>query len=149
LTADQASSWNVTHVVEAVAQFAAPPPRIAICQDKAPSGELLVAVHVAEFEEQPTVCIQEYVRKAPGPDADRLILRKGALYIRTGAASTREVDSEAMMRDLLRRANVKTGDGLLRQIKELLDLHWPNAPKAESAELQQRIEADFQDMQWP
>jgi len=149
LTAGQANSWNITHVVEAVAQFGAPPPRIAICQDTAPSGELLVAVHIAEFEVQPTVCIQECARKAPGPDADRLILRKGALYIRTGAASTREVESEAMMRDLLRRANAKTGDSLLRQIKELLDLHWPNAPEAKSAELRRRIEADLQDMKWP
>lgn len=147
LTDEQAKSWDPSNVAEALTQFSAPPPRLKICQGRAPTNELLVALHIAEFAELPTVCIQDHVSKSPS-SPDRMVLRRGALYIRDGA-STREVDSEPLMRELLRRAYVKTAQALLQQIKELIDAHWPGAAPSDEAEYQQEIDSALNEIRWP
>ena len=45
------------------------------------------------------------------------ITREGALYIRTEETRTREVSTEAQMRELLGRAYVKRAERLLYEIK--------------------------------
>jgi predicted HTH transcriptional regulator len=149
LTLEQASSWDPSPITEALSQFGAPVPRIDICQGEASDRHLLVLVHVAEFDQQPCVCIQNHARKESGLESERLILRKGALYVRTVGAITREIDSEPMMRDLLKRAYARTGQGLLQQIKELIDTHVPDAPKLDSSRYDAELRSDFEEMGWP
>lgn len=149
LSEEQARSWDATAIGEVLARFSSPPPEIEVCRGHAPSGELLVAVHVTEFASVPCVCILEHVREAKATQAERMILRKGALYLRTGIASTREIDSEVMMRELLARASVKTGQKLLEQIKSLIDAHWPGAVPADSTTFVEEAEKDFEAMGWP
>jgi hypothetical protein len=76
-----------------------------------------------------------------------MILRKGALYVRHGA-STKEIDSEALMRELLRRAYIKTAQALLQQIKELIDAHWPGAQPPAATPYQAEIQSALDDMPW-
>ena len=147
LTDEQASTWDPSSLAEALEQFAAPPPRLKLCQGRTDTNRLLVAIHVAEFAVQPTVCIRQHASSAGAP-AERMILRKGALYMRDGA-STKEIDSEALMRELLRRAYIKNAQALLQQIKELIDLHWPGAQAPPDAAIQARIQDALGDVPWP
>ncbi|SRR5712692_5769038 len=148
LTVDQAHSWDVSRLTEVLAQFAAPVPVVDVCQAELPGGELMVAVHIAPFQEQPSVCIQEHTTRRPGSDHERRILRVGALYVRTSGASTREVNSESMMRELLERAYLKKGDKLLQQIRELLQAHGLK-PTEPELPFENQIESDMGEMGWP
>lgn len=147
LTDAQARTWDPSSLAEALDQFAAPPPRLKVCQGRTDANHLLVAIHIAEFADQPTVCIREHASSVGAP-AKRMILRKGALYVRHGA-STKEIDNEALMRELLRRAYIKNAQALLQQIKELIDLYWPRAQPPPDAAIRARIQDALRDVPWP
>ena len=76
----------------------------------------LVIFDVREFEDTPVICTDTI----KSSDQSRSILRKGAIYIRTSAATTEEIPSAQEMRELLGRAMLKKGDELLGSIQRLL-----------------------------
>ncbi len=145
LTLQQVKSWDGARVTAALASYAAPQPVIKVTRGALPDGKVLVALHVAPFEEQPLVCVKtvddDDRRKPP-------ILRKGALYIRSEGTECKEVSTEAEMRELLARAYVKKADRLLMEIKALIDAHWPGAASP-TGTLLSVIEQDLDGMGWP
>ena len=143
LTAEQVASWDAAKVTAKLAPFAVPRPVIQVFRGVLADGKVLIALHVVPFEEQPLVCIKTVPDERGGP-----ILRAGALYIRTEGTETKEVSTEAEMRELLGRAYVKKADRLLMEIKALIDAHWPGTgPPA--AVLLSAIEQDLGEMAWP
>ena len=145
LTPEQVASWDAAKVTNAVARFAAPRPVIQVVRGTLADGKVLIAVRVVPFEEQPLVCIESVPDERGKPP----ILRQGALYIRTEGTETREVQTEAEMRELLGRAYVKKADRLLMEIKALIDAHWPAAAVPPTAALVSAIEQDLAEMPWP
>jgi predicted HTH transcriptional regulator len=145
LTPEQVASWDAAKVNAALAPYAVPRPVVQVIRGAMPDGKILVAVRVVPFEEQPLVC----TRSVPGERGNGPILRHGALYIRTEATETREVSTEAEMRELLGRAYVKKADRLLMEIKALIDAHWPGATLPPTAALVSAIEDDLAEMPWP
>src|SRR2546422_2058781 len=79
-------------------------------------GKILVIFEVREFEDTPVICTDTI----KSSDQSRSILRKGAIYMRTSAATTEEIPSAQEMRELLGRAMLKKGDELLGSIQRLL-----------------------------
>lgn len=122
LDLDQMTSWDAAKVNAGLRGYAAPDPLVQVFRGTTEGGASLLAVRAIPFAEQPLVCIHD----VPGDDG-KLIIRAGALYIRTEATETKEVTSEAEMREILDRAYVRKGEGLLRQIKDLIDAHWPGS----------------------
>lgn len=93
--------------------------------------KLVVAVTVTEFEDVPIICTDTI---SAVQNTSRTILRKGAVYIRTSAASTEEISSDQDMRELLSRAMLKRGDELLRSVERLIKGK-PLTPNEESTDL--------------
>jgi len=107
-------------------------------------GTVLVALRIVPFDEQPLVCA-----KTISDEQGKPLLRAGAIYIRTEGTETREVATEAEMRELLGRAYVKKADRLLMEIKALIDAHWPGTAPLPAAALFSAIEQDLTEMAWP
>ncbi len=116
LSDDQVATWDAARVNAALAGYAAPRPVVQVICGSLEDGTVLLALRVAEFEEQPLVCT-----KSIRDDQGSPVLRQGALYIRTEDTETREVSTEAEMRELLSRAYVKRAERLLHDIKALID----------------------------
>lgn len=94
-------------------------------------GRKLVILQVPEFTDTPIICTDTI----KGSDQS-IILRKGAIYIRTSAAQTTEIPSADEMRELLGRAMTRKGDEFLRTIERLITGK-PLAPSPSSRELYQ------------
>jgi hypothetical protein len=80
------------------------------------NGKDIVVINVSEFTDIPIVCNKSIA----GSDPKKLILRQGALYIRTEDAKTVEICSVHEMRQIISRAMLKRGDELLYSIQSLL-----------------------------
>ena len=76
----------------------------------------VAVIHTPEFMDVPIICKDS----APSKDKMTLILRRGAVYIRTDAAQTMEISFVDDMRKLLSRSIMKRSDEMLRQIENLL-----------------------------
>lgn len=77
-------------------------------------GLPIVAIEVPEFIDVPIIC------KADLNDGNRLILRRGATYIRTERAASEVISSSETMRDLMNRAVVRRGDQILKMVERLI-----------------------------
>ena len=75
-----------------------------------------VVIEVPEFPEVPIICKQD----ANSSKDNKLILRRGQLYIRTEKATSESPSSAQDLRELLGRALAKRGDELLGNIEGLL-----------------------------
>lgn len=144
LTDDQVATWDAASVDTALAPYAAPRPVVQVFRGSLGDGTVLLALRVTAFEEQPLVCT-----KSVTDDRGRTILREGALYIRTEGTETKEVTTEAEMRELLSRAYVKRAERLLYDIKALIDVHWPGHGAPAVPGLASAIEADLGEMRKP
>lgn len=144
LTEAQIASWDAAGVNSWLAPFAAPAPVVQIFRGSLEDGKVLVAVRVRPFEEQPLVC----AKSVNGTD-NKPITREGALYIRTEETRTREVSTEAQMRELLGRAYVKRAERLLYDIKALIDVHWPGGGLSAVPGMVSLIEQDLEEMPRP
>jgi predicted HTH transcriptional regulator len=95
---------------------AAPKVRFAIYRTNI-DGKRVVVFDVAEFDETPIIC----EKAIPATDGSkRVILRRGAVYIRTGASSTEEIVAPDEMRSLIERAVRRKQDELLKAMTDIL-----------------------------
>jgi len=144
LDPNQVATWDAAKVNAALAAYAAPRPVVQVIRGSPEDGTVLLALRVAPFEEQPLVCT-----RSVADDRDKTILREGALYIRTEGTETREVSTEAEMRELLSRAYVQRAERLLSDIKALIDAHWAANGPSPGPGLISAIEQDLAEMRKP
>jgi predicted HTH transcriptional regulator len=114
VTAEISASIDPSDVVSMLHDNAAPKVRCAIYRREI-DGKRVIVFDVAEFEETPIICtktINSNVTK-------RGILREGAVYVRTGAATTQEASADEM-RSLLERAVRRRKDEMLRAMNDIL-----------------------------
>jgi predicted HTH transcriptional regulator len=120
LTDEELKSFDKSMIYEALKTFASPVPDFDVerCQL---DGNWYVAMLVREFTDIPTICRQSAeARVGTSNPKLKTVLRCGSLYVRTEGAQTVEIDSEHLMRELLDLAVRRKGDGLLRQISDLI-----------------------------
>jgi len=125
-------SFDQTDVAQMLHSYSKPKARIEVKKPKI-HGKDVVVINVTEFEDAPIICTKALTSANPR----ELILRKGAVYIRTSAAVTEEISSEEDMRDLLGRAMHKRSDDLLRHIEKILKGK-PLVPTQETENLYQK-----------
>lgn len=86
-----------------------------IFQDPKYFGKKTVIIIVPEFKVIPIICKKEFTNSS-----QKLILKCGAIYIRTEKASSESISSSSEMKDLIQRATIKNGDELLKNIELLI-----------------------------
>lgn len=140
----EVASWDAARIHPWLATFAAPAPVVQVIRGSLEDGKVLVALRVLPFDEQPLVCTKTVL-----DTRNRPITREGSIYIRNEVTQTREVSTEAEMRELLGRAYVKRGERLLQEIKALMDVHWPSGGLPTAPDLASVIEQDLKEMRRP
>lgn len=125
-------SLDQTDIAQRLHCYGSPKAKIDV-QKAIISSKHVVVVSVAEFEDVPIICTDSIKRN----QSKDLILRKGAIYIRTSAATTEEISSEQDMRDLIGRAMTKRADELVRNI-EIVIKGKPIIPTKETENLYQK-----------
>jgi len=109
-------SIDPTDVIGMLHDNAAPKARCAIFKREIDSFRVIV-FDVAEFDETPIIC-SKGISSLDG--SRRMILRQGAIYIRTGAGSTAEISAPDDTRSLIARAVARKADELLRSFSDIL-----------------------------
>jgi predicted HTH transcriptional regulator len=103
----QLKSFDRTVIHDRLSRHSSPVPDFHLHKHPA-DGQTVLALRVEESRALPVVCSLECVsRYRPG----ELELRRAALYIRTTGAQTKEIDTEAEMRELLARWRLLTAVG--------------------------------------
>jgi putative nucleotidyltransferase with HDIG domain len=114
LTESDYHSFDTTRFADFLNRYADPPVGCRIHKFII-EGRRFVAIEVPEFNDVPIIC------KADLNDArNRLVLKRGATYIRTERASSEIVSTADSMRDLVDRAVVRRGDQLLKTFEQLM-----------------------------
>lgn len=111
---EQKKSFDTTTVNDFVHKYTDPKHSVTISHYTLQKD--VVVIRIPEFSEEPIICKKEAQNSANKP-----LLRRGSVYIRTGRASTEEMPSSQEMRELLGRAVRKKGDQLLNDFARILE----------------------------
>lgn len=122
-------SFDTTKVNDFLQRFTDPRASCEI-QKLTFDGRKLVVIDVSEFSDVPIICKKD---TNSSKESSRLILKSGALYIRTDKATSVQVPSVEEMRELLNRAMLKRSDQLLETIEGL----FKGNPRKNESEIQQ------------
>lgn len=117
VSAEIFESVDSTDVIGMVHDNAAPKARCALYK-RMIDEKRVVVFDVAEFEDTPIICTNGISSTLDG--GRRVILRQGAIYIRTGAGTTEEVSAADDMRSLIERAVRRKADELLKSFSDIL-----------------------------
>src|SRR3989442_1555112 len=118
------ASVDVTNVLGLLHSNARPNTRCTVYKREI-DGKRVVVFDVAEFDETPIICTNG-ISATDG--SRRIILRQGAIYIRTGAATTEEITSPDDMRVLLQRAATRKSDNLAARPSPSISPTHPRRP---------------------
>jgi hypothetical protein len=120
-----AASFDTTKVNDFLHKYTDP---VACCQVQklVVDGKKFVVIDVPEFGEGPIIC-----KADANAAANKVILKRGGVYIRTDKATSQLVSSAEEMRELIGRALLKRGDQILRTIRGLIS----GQPAASASEL--------------
>lgn len=116
LTEPQASSFDTTKVATWVNNHCSPPVSL-VCHRQEYQGRLFVVVAVTEFHDVPVICTKQY--ELPGKPA-KVLLRKGAVYVRTANAESAPLSTVEEMRGLIGLASTKRADQMLAMFQAML-----------------------------
>jgi len=116
LTEPQALSFDTTKVATWVNNHCSPPVSL-VCHRQEHQGRLFVVLAVTEFHDVPVICTKHY--ELPGKPA-KVLLRKGAVYVRTVNAESAPLSTVEEMRGLIGLATTKRGDQMLAMFQAML-----------------------------
>lgn len=116
LTEAQAASFDTTKVATWVNNHCSPPVNL-VCHRQEYQGRLFVVVAVTEFHDVPVICTKQY--ELPGKPA-KVLLRKGAVYVRTANAESAPLSTVEEMRGLVGLATTKRADQMLAMFQAML-----------------------------
>jgi hypothetical protein len=116
VTKEQAATFDITKIGDFARNYCSVLPTVTSHVVEI-DGMDLVLLQVAEFGEEPIVCIKDMNK--PGSTTE-FILRKGSIYVRTSDARSVAIDSSESMRALLDLAVQKRGESLIGQIQRLV-----------------------------
>lgn len=127
------TSFDPTKVNDFVRKYTDPP---ACCevQKLALDGKKFIVIDVLEFTDVPIIC-----KADASSSANRPILKRGGVYIRTDKPSSELVSLAEEMRELMGRALLKRGDQLLRTVQGLMSGR-PITPQDELDKYGQELE---------
>lgn len=116
LTEAQAASFDTTKVATWVNNHCSPPVSL-VCHRHEYQGRLFVVVAVTEFHDVPVICTKQY--EVAGKPT-KVLLRKGAVYVRTANAESAPLSTVEEMRGLIGLATTKRADQMLAMFQAML-----------------------------
>ncbi len=116
LTPEEAASYDTTNVARWVNNRFSPPIHL-ICHQRELEGKRFVVIEVAEFDEMPAICMKEL---QDPQDPQKLLLRKGEIYVRTANAESAPLQSVEDLRRLIGMATSKRGNEMLKMFGAML-----------------------------
>ncbi len=116
LTPEQSKSFDQTSLNNFIDKYATPRHssnvhRLTI------EGKLLVVIEIPEFPDVPILCARD-ANSSRNPA--KLILRRAALYKRTGRATSEAIEDVDEMRELINRGFLRHQDDLLRAFNQIV-----------------------------
>jgi hypothetical protein len=117
MSKDDFESFDQTKVNQLLENYSDPKSYVQVYKFHDIDGKRIVMVDIPEFKEMPIICAKD---ADSSKDGGKKILRKGAIYLRTESAESKEIDSSEDMREFLMRAIRRKSDDLLRNIEILL-----------------------------
>jgi hypothetical protein len=146
LTEPRASSFETTKVATWVNNHCSPPVSL-VCHRQEYQGRIFVVVAVTEFPDVPVICTKQY--ELPGRPA-KVLLRKGAVYVRTANAESAPLSSVEELRQLIGLAITKRADEMLAMFQAMTKGRslLPEKPdeelfQAEQDEVRSVLESEF------
>jgi hypothetical protein len=116
LTEPQAASFETTKVATWVNNHCSPPVSL-VCHRHEHQGRLFVVVAVTEFHDVPVICTKQF--EFPGKPA-KVLLRKGAVNVRTANAESAPLSTVEEMRQLIGLATTKRADQMLAMFQAMM-----------------------------
>lgn len=113
LNTDDLTSFDPTKLNDFVHKYSDPPSSCDL-QKLSLDSRTFVVIDVREFSDTPVIC-----KADAASTANRSILKRGGIYMRTDRPSSELASTSEQMRDLIGRAMMKRGDQLLRTIQGL------------------------------
>lgn len=118
LSDQQAASFETTKVAAWVNNHCSPPVNV-VCYRQEHRDRTFVVIAVSEFHDVPVICTKQYEVPSPGKPS-KVLLRKGAVYVRTANAESAPLSSVEEMRQLIGLATVKRGDQMLAMFQSMM-----------------------------
>jgi hypothetical protein len=118
LSEPQAASFETTKVATWVNNHCSPPVSL-VCHRQEHQSLLFVVIAVSEFHDVPVICTKQYEVPSPGK-GPKVLLRKGAVYVRTANAESAPLSSVEEMRQLVGLATTKRADQMLAMFQAMM-----------------------------
>ncbi len=116
LSEQQAASFETTKVATWVNNHCSPPVSL-VCHRQEHQGRPFVVIAVSEFHDVPMICTKQYELAGKPP---KVLLRKGAVYVRTANAESAPLSSVEEMRQLVGLATTKRADQMLAMFQAMM-----------------------------
>jgi hypothetical protein len=139
LSEPQAACFETTKVATWVNNHCSPPINL-VCYRHEHQGRLFVVVAVTEFQDVPVICTKQY--ELAGKPA-KVLLRKGAVYVRTANAESAPLSTVEEMRGLIGLATTKRADQMLAMFQAMLK----GRPLLEAKPDEELFQAERQEVQ--
>ncbi len=124
LSPEQLESWMRKDEVDSLVNKHADPPIQIDLEQYEHEGKSYVIIIIQEFEDTPIICKQEYTEPRTKDKADKVILRRGAIYQRSRhKAETAEMTTHSEMREVLELAVEKRLQRFVAQLRSVGLLH--------------------------
>ncbi len=114
----QAASFETTKVATWVNNHCLPPVSL-VCYRQEHQGRTFIVIAVQEFHDVPVICTRQYELPVPGKSS-KVLLRKGAIYVRTANTESAPLSSVEEMRQLIGLATTKRADQMLAMFQSML-----------------------------
>ncbi len=118
LSHPQAYSFETTKVATWINNHCSPPVNL-VCYQQEHQSRTFIVIAVSEFHDVPVVCTKPFELSVPGKPS-KLLLRKGAVYVRTANAESAPLSSVEEMRQLIGLATTKRADQMLAMFQAML-----------------------------
>ena len=148
LSAEQANSFDTTKVANWVNNHCAPHVHL-ICYRHEHDGKQFIVIAVSEFHDVPVICTKQFEHPSTGK-SNKVILRKGTVYIRTAKAESAPLSSVEEVRELVGLATTKRADQMLAMFQSMTkgqplleEKPHENLFDAEIEQVQSAIEAEL------
>ncbi len=115
LSEPQAASFETTKVANWVNSRCSPPVSL-VCYRQEHQGRPFVVIAVSEFHDVPVICTKQYELAGKPP---KVLLRRGAVYVRTANAESAPLASAEDMRQLIGLATTKRADQMLAMFQAM------------------------------
>jgi hypothetical protein len=115
---EQAASFETTIVGTWVNNHCAPHVHL-VCYRHEHDGKQFIVIAVSEFHDVPVICTKQFELPSTGK-SNKVILKKGTVYVRTPNAQSAPLSSVEELRELVGLATTKRADQMLAMFKSMM-----------------------------